>query len=246
MQVERSTKEALDAESRLVNARSQLEQIAAEQRLPSTGPAQGPVSAVGVLAPNPAPNHAPGNPPRGVASAPAAAAQASAGDQASMQGSQASVAARPVPARAAAPVEAQTTQAPRRDADARPVVPPAASSSAVLAETMVRRGDAMLQRGDVSAARLLYERAPGCKLPCLRPGAPAPPRESARDGMLRGGGWWRRRCTSPQWWPIGGIRADFHGSVLSEAAGQLRAPVHENQLVIVSGGFPGWPGRFRS
>ncbi len=65
----------------------------------------------------------------------------------------------PNPARAVAPVETQTTLSPRRGVGTRPVVPPAASSSAMLAKTMVRRGDALLQRGDVSAARLLYERA---------------------------------------------------------------------------------------
>jgi TPR repeat protein len=156
--VERSTKEASDAESRLADARNQLEQTAAEQRLLSARTARGPVSAEGVPAPSPASEHAP-DPPQGVASAPAAAAPALAGDQASMQGSQASVAAPSVPARAVAPVETQTTLSPRRGVDARPVAPPAASSSAMLAETMVRRGDALLQRGDVSAARLLYERA---------------------------------------------------------------------------------------
>ncbi len=31
--------------------------------------------------------------------------------------------------------------------------------AAALPETMIRRGDALLQRGDISAARLLYDRA---------------------------------------------------------------------------------------
>ncbi len=31
--------------------------------------------------------------------------------------------------------------------------------------------------------------------------------------------------------PTGSIRVDFYGSALSEAAGRLRAPVHENQTV---------------
>ncbi len=63
-------------------------------------------------------------------------------------------------AQAAAPVEAAPA-APEHVEVVPALLPDRAPdpASAALAETMVRRGDALLQYGDVSAARLLYERA---------------------------------------------------------------------------------------
>ena len=52
--------------------------------------------------------------------------------------------------------QADRPAGPREPRDRAAAQPPAA---ATLTETMIRRGDALLQRGDVSAARLLYNRA---------------------------------------------------------------------------------------
>ncbi len=43
--------------------------------------------------------------------------------------------------------------------------------------------------------------------------------------------------------PTGSIGANFYGKGLSRAARPLRASVHDNQSVVVSGGFPSWIGR---
>lgn len=69
----------------------------------------------------------------------------------------------PAEAAHAGPAPAATAPEAPRDSAAMAVrsVPNRAPDpkSAALAETMVRRGDALLQRGDISAARLLYDRA---------------------------------------------------------------------------------------
>ncbi len=67
-----------------------------------------------------------------------------------------------VPASAAAGLAASHAGAPSEAASFVPVLPASRAPdpvSAALAEMMVRRGDALLQQGDVSAARLLYDRA---------------------------------------------------------------------------------------
>lgn len=76
--------------------------------------------------------------------------------------------AAPAPAESAAPAPAPAAPASRDNTTvaavpsaAAPVVPSRVQdpAAAALTETMIRRGDALLQRGDISAARLLYDRA---------------------------------------------------------------------------------------
>ena len=75
----------------------------------------------------------------------------------------------PPPVESTAPAPAATAPTVSRDGTAVAALPPATAptvprrvqdpAASALTETMVRRGDALLQRGDVSAARLLYDRA---------------------------------------------------------------------------------------